>query len=175
MTEKSRWGNVDRNAPLELHTETVKPEYIDYNEHMNLAFYVLVFDHGTDEFFDYVGLDREYRAREPRTTFALEAHTTYLRELRLGAPAKVTTQLLDFDEKRIHFFHRMYHESEGYLAATQEIISMHIDTDIRRGTPIPASIMENMHDLRERHRQLGKPEQAGHVIGIRRRSEVSEG
>ncbi|MEM7255516.1 MAG: thioesterase family protein [Pseudomonadota bacterium] len=165
---KQGWDRVNRDQPLELHTETVIPEYLDYNEHMNVAFYVLVFDHGTDEFFDFVGLDRNYRAVNQRTTFALEAHTTYIRELRLGAPVAISTQLLDFDHKRVHFFHRMFHADEEYLAATQEIISMHIDTTVRRSTAIPDDIQLGLRDLLARHQRLEIPPQVGRVIGIRR-------
>ena len=155
-------------SPLELHRESVIPEYVDHNDHMNLAFFVLVFDHATDEFFDYIGLDREYRRENAYTTFALESHVTYLRELLLDAPVRVTTQLLDFDGKRAHYFHHMYHAEEGYLAATNELISMHIDSTARRSTPFPEHIQASFAAVLKSHASLPEPEQKGRVIEIRR-------
>src|SRR5690606_22498874 len=111
----------------------VHPDWIDFNGHMNVAYYVLAFDRATDKFFDWLGLDEAYRQATNRSTFALEQHILYLREVRLGDPLRFTTQLIDHDAKRIHYFHRMYHDREGYLAATTEIISMHIDLGRRRG------------------------------------------
>ena len=171
----SDWRELDRNAPLALHSGTVLPEYIDYNQHMNLAYYVLIFDQATDELFDYIGLGRDYRMRELGTAFTLETHTLYLRELKLGAPVCISTQLLDIDSKRIHYFHRMYHKDEGYLAATQELLSMHVDAVTRRGSPLPESIRMIVEDLLEGHRRLDPPEQAGQVIGIRRRGSTNQG
>ena len=170
----SGWREFDRNAPLALHCATVLPEYIDHNQHMNLAYYVLIFDQATDGFFDYIGLDHDYRMRELSTTFTLEAHTLYLRELKLGASVCITTQLLDADSKRLHYFHRMYHKDEGYLAATQELLSMHVDTMTRRGSALPESTRMTAEDLLRQHRRLDPPEQAGHVIGIRHRSSTKQ-
>src|SRR5690606_38613125 len=96
------------DAPLRLHREAIRPEWIDYNGHLNVAYYVLVFDHATDRFFDRLGLDAAWRAAENRSTFALEQHVMHLRELKLGDSVVVTTQLLDYDARRLHFFHAMY-------------------------------------------------------------------
>ena len=68
------------------HRETVVPEWLDSNGHMNLAFYVVVFDRGTDAWMDLAGLSAAYRAEAGHTVFAVEAHTLYRQELRLGAP-----------------------------------------------------------------------------------------
>ena len=157
------------NAPLELWRETVLPEWIDYNGHMNLAYYVLIFDHATDAFFDSVGLGWHYRDTANCSTFAAETHVTYDGEVTEGAEVRCTTQLLDYDEKRLHYFHRMYHAEEGFLAATTELISLHMDLAIRRVTPMPTEIQANLERVAAAHRGLDKPEQAGRVIGIRSR------
>ncbi len=78
-------------APLELHHETVRPEWIDYNGHMNVAYYVLAFDLATDSFFDFLGLDEAYRETSGNSTFAVEAHITYQRELAEGDPLRFAT------------------------------------------------------------------------------------
>ena len=161
---------MDTDGLLELHHEVVSPEYIDWNGHMNVAYYVLVFDHATDALFDYVGLDEAYRKESECTTFTLEAQVTYQREVLEGDPLRITTQLLDFDHKRAHYFHRMYHAEEGYLAATNELLSLHIDTRRRRSAPFPGDILSRWAEVHARHGSLPRPPEAGRAMGIRRRA-----
>ena len=93
---------MDFGAPIDSHRETVRPEWIDYNGHMNVAYYVLAFDHATDVLFDALGLGESYREATDHSTFSLQIQVTYLRELQLDAPLRVTTQLVDHDAKRLH-------------------------------------------------------------------------
>ena len=155
------------SAPLDLHREIIRPEWIDYNGHLNLAYYVLVFDHATDRFFEHLGLGRAFRRRERTSTFAAEMHVTYLRELLQGDEVRVTTQLLDFDPKRIHFFHRMHHLKEDYLAATSELIGLYMDMRTRKVTTMPEEIQGALGALREEQGGLGRPAQQGRVIQMR--------
>ena len=160
---------MDLNRPLELHREVVAPEYIDWNGHMNVAYYVLVFDHATDALFDFIGLDEAYRKERECTTFTLEAQVTYQREVLEGDPLRITTQLLDYDHKRAHYFHCMYHAREGYLAATNELLSLHIDTRRRRSTPFPDDLLARWARIHAGHAALPRPPEAGRPMGIRRR------
>ncbi len=153
----------------EIHREIVLPEWCDYNGHMNLAYYVLVFDHATDKFLDNVGIDQNYRDANNHSTFVVESHITYDAELVDGAEMFCTTQLLDYDEKRMHYFHRMYHADKGFLAATTELINVHIDLAARRVVPLPDDIQGRLAAIMESHKSLPKPEQAGRAIGIRRK------
>jgi acyl-CoA thioester hydrolase len=156
-------------APLRLHSATVLPEWIDHNGHMNVAYYVLAFDHATDAFFQFLGIDDDYRARTGGTTFALECHVAYLRELRAGDPMRFETQLLDCNRRHMHFFHTMYHGDEGYLAATAEWINTHVDLTTRRSADFHEPIYANLQAVMAEHGKLPRPEQAGRVIGIRRK------
>ena len=72
------------DAPLRIHRETVRPEWIDYNGHMNVAYYVLAFDHAVDRFLELLNLGPAYRERTGCTTYALEAHVHYLQEVKEG-------------------------------------------------------------------------------------------
>ncbi len=96
-------------APISRWKERVLPEWLDYNGHMNVAYFVLIFDHGTDAFYPLIRTRRPYRQRTGKSTFAVETHITYRRELSVNEEVAVTTQLLGFDDKRIHYFHRMWH------------------------------------------------------------------
>lgn len=155
-------------APLALHLESVDPAWIDYNGHMNLAYYMLAFDHATDAFFDYIGLGVSYLEGNNCSTFALEAHMTYERELVAGDPMRFETQLLDHDAKRLHYMHAMYHAEDGYLASTNELISLHVDMTQRRSSPMPRSVIERLDQVAAAHRALPRPPQAGRVISLGR-------
>jgi acyl-CoA thioester hydrolase len=157
-------------SPFDRYRTEVRQEWIDYNGHMNVAYYVLAFDYGTDAFWDYLCIGKDYLERTNNSTFALETHLTYQGEVRLGDPLRITSQLLGFDAKRIHFFHRMYHAEQGYLAATQECVSLHVDLATRRGAPFPEDRQEFLARVKAAHDALGTPEEAGRAVGLRRRS-----
>jgi len=155
-------------APLELHTESVRPEWIDYNGHMNVAYYVLAFDHATDAFLDYLGLDHDFKAKAKVTTFVGDMNVTYVREVLEGDPLRFTTQLLEYDAKKFRYFHCMYHATEGYLAATNELLSLHIDLASRRVAPMADVIQAQLQEVLEAHGALPIPAGAGRVLGMRR-------
>ena len=153
-------------GPPELHREVILPEWCDYNGHMNLAFYVLVFDHATDAFWDVLGIGIDYRNRTDFSTFTVESHITYDREVLEGDEVRCTTQLLGFDDKRLHYFHHMFHVRDGYLASTTEHLGVHVDLGIRRVAPMPDDVMARLGQTMESHRRFGTPEQAGRVIKL---------
>ena len=154
-------------APLQVHKGTVLPEWIDYNGHMNVAFYMLAFDQATDAFFNYLGIGEEYKNKYNYSTFTLEGHITYDREVLQGDPLAFKTYLLDFDEKRMHYFHEMYHAEQGYLAATNEMITMHIDMGVRRSAPFAPEMLTRIGEVMAVHRAVPRPEKVGRTIGIR--------
>ena len=157
-------------TPLKLHQETVLPEWIDYNSHMNVAYYVLAFDHATDAMLDFLGMDSGYREQTGHSVFVMETHVNYEQELMKGDLIRCTTQILGFDHKRIHYFHHMYaddHAGKEFLAATSELILIHVDLSQRRSAPMPASVLGKLDAVMAEHKQLPRPPQAGRVIGIR--------
>ncbi len=153
---------------MELWTGKVEAEWVDYNGHMNVAYYHMAFDRSTDRFLESLGLGEDYLSRESGSMFALEDHLTYQRELRLGDPIHVTLQLLDFDEKRTHYFLRMYHAEDRYLAATDEHLSIFIDMSHRRSAKLPDHVFRALEKLHEEHRELPVPDEAGRTMRIRR-------
>ena len=156
-------------APLELHSESVLPEWIDYNGHMNVAYYVLAFDHATDAFLDYIGLDHPYKTRIGVTTFVADMNVTYIREVVEGDALRFTTQLLEFDDRKFRYFHSMYHAGQGYLAATNELLSLHIDLPTRRVGRMGGVILERLQQVSDAHASLPVPTGAGRVLGMRRK------
>src|SRR3712207_6206259 len=86
-------------APFVSSTMRVEPQWIDYNGHMNVAYYHVLFDRAVDEAFEVVGLGHPYAEERNASFFAAETHTVYKRELTAGDSVRVTLQLIDFDEK----------------------------------------------------------------------------
>jgi len=156
----------DLAAPLDRYRDVVRPEWIDHNRHMNVGYYLVVFDYATDEFFAWVGLDAAHRTARAITTFCLEAHVTYHREVRAGDPLRFTTQLLAHDDKRIHYFHAMYHAGEGWLAATNELMSLHVSRATRRATAMAPEVLARLAAIQRAHDALPRPPQAGRAIGL---------
>ena len=96
---------LDLAAPFDQHRATVLPEWIDWNGHMNVGFYVVAFDKATDTLCNQFGCSWEYTREKVGMTFVLEAHVTYDREVKEGDPLRITSQILDHDAKRLHFIH----------------------------------------------------------------------
>jgi acyl-CoA thioester hydrolase len=152
----------------DIHEASVLPEWIDYNGHMNVAYYVLAFDNATDQLLDNMGLGQHHVEKDNSSFFVVEAHVNYLAEVVEGAPLRFTVQMLDHDDKRLHFFTRMYHRDEGFLAATSEWLGVHIDLGKRRSSPMPVDAMARLADMKAEHSHIPWPEQAGRKIAIRR-------
>ncbi|MCP5266260.1 MAG: thioesterase family protein [Burkholderiaceae bacterium] len=151
-------------TPFPALTAEVRPEWIDHNGHMNVGYYHVVFDNAVDPFFEWLGLTPEIRRRHDSSTFGLESHLFFLREVKLGDRLRFAARLLDFDYKRIHFFIEMFHADDGYLAATYEGLSSHVNIAMRRTAPMPDEMTQRMAAVLAAHRSLPRPAQVGHVI-----------
>jgi acyl-CoA thioester hydrolase len=154
-------------APFDGYRDVVRGEWIDENGHMNMGYYVVVFDYATDAWLAHIGLDAHDKASQRVMTFTLESHVTYRREVREGAELRFTTQLLDFDEKRVHYFHQMYTAPEDTLAATNELVSLHVSQATRRSSPMAPEVLERLGEIRRAHRALPIPPQVGRVMGLK--------
>jgi acyl-CoA thioester hydrolase len=153
-------------APFDAYRDVVRPEWIDHNGHMNMGYYLVVFDLATDAWLCHVGLDGEHRDARDVTTFCLEAHVTYHREVRQGDPLRFTTRLLGWDAKRIHYFHEMHHALLGYLAATNELVSLHVSRRTRRGAPMAPEVLDRLARILVAHDRLPRPPQVGRRMGL---------
>mgnify|MGYP003988329581 FL=1 len=165
----SNSGLITAESLPDIHQATVLPEWIDYNGHMNVAYYVLAFDHATDGMLDNMGLGQQHVEKNSSSFFVVEAHVNYLAEVVEGAPLRFTVQMLDHDDKRLHFFTRMYHRDEGFLAATSEWLGVHIDLEKRRSSTMPVEAMARLAEMKADHSAIPWPEQAGRKMEIRRK------
>ncbi|SDB68300.1 (3S)-malyl-CoA thioesterase [Belnapia rosea] len=119
----------------------VRPEWVDHYGHMNMAFYLAVFDMATDQLWPSLGLGPALHA-QGFGTFAAETWVNYVREVREGMPLSCTNEVLAYDGKRLIALHRMHHATEGWLAAENEVLYLCMDLAVRRVGLWPPSVLE---------------------------------
>ena len=117
-----------------LKTQKVKKEWTDYNGHMNVAYYIHIFDIASDIMLDKFKMGGEAAKNDKKSTFVVEMHTNYNQEVRLDEEVEVHLTHLDHDKKRIHYRVSMFHKEKKYLAATNEVLSLYIDLNKRKAT-----------------------------------------
>ncbi len=142
---------------------SVLPEWIDANGHMNLGYYVILFDQATDIVYDALDVGESYRQATGNSSFTVETHTLYERELLVGERVRITTRLLGVDAKRLHYFHEMFHIEGGRRVAAQELMALHIDMRTRRTAPFPPEVLERL----QAEVRAGAGEPLPHGIGRR--------
>ncbi len=115
-----------------LKTEKVKKEWTDYNGHLNVAFYVHIFDIAADVMLDNFNMGGSSAKKNKKTTFVAEMNTSYKQEVKLGEEVETHITFVDHDKKRIHYKLSMFHKEKKYLAATNEILSLYVDLSQRK-------------------------------------------
>jgi acyl-CoA thioester hydrolase len=153
-------------APFVSSVMTVEPQWIDYNGHLNMAYYNVLFDRAVDEAYELLGMGPSYLARSGHSTITAETHVRYLREVLVNAPVRVRFQLLAYDAKRMHYFEELIHAEEGFLSATAENMTLHVNMSAKKVAPWPADIMSKLERMMERHAALPFPEGAGRRIAM---------
>jgi acyl-CoA thioester hydrolase len=152
------------------HTDRVLPDWIDYNGHMNVAYYVMLLDRGADAFFGLLGIDTAYVETERKSTFALDARIVYRRELIEGNAVRCLSQLFDYDEKRVHVGHYLAHAEEGWTAAFSEWVYLHVDMRTRRAAPFPSHVTDKLGNLLADHKRIARPVELSRPLGLARPS-----
>ena len=115
-----------------LKTEKVIKEWTDYNGHLNVAFYVRIFDIAADIMLDNFKMGGHSAKKNKKTTFVAEMYTAYKQEVRLGEEVETHLSYVDHDKKRIHYRLSMFHKEKKYLAATNEVLSLYVDLSQRK-------------------------------------------
>jgi acyl-CoA thioester hydrolase len=155
-------------APFVSRVMEVEKDWIDYNGHLNMAYYNVLFDRCSDEAFEAMGMGPSYARERKLTIYTAEVHLCYVRELHLGDKVTSTLQLLDHDEKRIRAYQELFH-ADGWLSATSEVLMLHVDMAGPKVAPFPPDILERVKAMRAAHADMPVPERAGRSIGIRRK------
>lgn len=153
-------------APFVSSVMHVEPAWIDFNDHLNMAYYHVLFDRAVDEAFSLIGIGERYRQTRGHSTFTAEVHVRYLREIGAQDPIRVTLQLIAFDSKRLHFFEQLFHATEGWVSATAENLSLHVDMGKRKTAPFPADVTASLERMMAAHARLPRPEAVGRRIAM---------
>lgn len=164
----------DRNepaiaAPFVSSLMRAEPQWIDYNGHLNMAYYNVLFDRAVDEVYDLIGLGPEYLKNHGHSTMVAEMHVRYLREVSEKDPLRVTVQLLAYDAKRIHLFEQLVHATENWVSATCETMTLHVDMTAKKVAPFPDSIMRLIERMKVAHAGLPAPDGAGRNVAMPKR------
>jgi len=130
-----------------LKTEKVIKEYTDYNNHLNVAYYVRIFDLAADVMLDNFKMGGESAKKDQKTTFVAEMHTIYNQEVRLGEEVETHLTYVNHDKKRIHYRLSMFHKDKKYLAATNEVISLYVDLTKRKVVEFSPDRLKVMDDF----------------------------
>ena len=130
-----------------LKTEKVIKDWTDYNGHLNVAFYVHIFDIAADVMLDNFKMGGESAKKDYRTTFVAEMHTNYHQEVRLGEEVETHIAYVDHDKKRIHYKLSMFHKEKKYLAASNEVLSLYVDLSKRKVVEFDPDRLKIMDDF----------------------------
>ncbi len=153
-------------APFVSSPMRVEAGWIDYNGHLNMAYYNVLFDRAVDEAYELIGCGLDYVERTKHSCYTAEVHVRYLRELHAGDRVRVTFQLLGYDSKRLHYFEQLFHAEEGWLSATSENMALHVDMTQQKTAPFPSTVAARLARMRAAHAALPIPEAAGRRIAM---------
>jgi acyl-CoA thioester hydrolase len=159
------------DTPVICPAMKILPEWIDYNDHLNVAYYTLIFDKSGDAAVDILNLGEAYRRAENKTLVTAEAHITYVREVKLGAEVRSTFRLIDADAKSLHVYQELYH-ADGWLSATQESLLLHVDLAAAGGPKVARmdeATQADVQTMLRYHTSLPRPKYIGRALGIRKR------
>ena len=153
-------------APFLSRPGLVRPEWIDHNGHLNLAYYIVLFDEATDALWQAIGLGEPYRIRTGYGTFAVETHTLYISELIEGDATTAASLIIEVDRKRLHIAHELRRDRDGAVAAWQELMYLTVDLTTRRSVPWPDETLASLRAGRHAHAAMPRPEWVGRRIAM---------
>lgn len=166
VTPLAAGDDLLRPVPFLSSVMQIEPQWIDYNGHLNMAYYNVMFDRALDELWFRFGIGPDYKKARHGSTFTAECHVRYLREIHLGDPVQISMLLVKADEKRLHTFEELRHATEGWLSATSETIHIHMDMSARKTAPFPSDIRARIEAVAKAHSAVARPEGIGRKIAM---------
>lgn len=154
-------------APFVSAAMTVCGEWTDYNGHLNMAYYHVLFDTALDVVLPPLGLGAAVAGATGSSVFTAQAQVHYLRELNALDRVTVETRLIAHDAKRLHYVQTMRH-ADGWVAAINEAVLLHVDLTTRRVAPWPGTVASNIAAAVAAHAALPMPEQVGRRVSLTR-------
>ena len=153
-------------GPLKLWEGEVLAGWVDANRHMSDGYYAVAFGEASWRVQDHLGMDARYRGHTGGTLYSVEAHLTWARELALGQRLHIESLVLGADAKRLRVFHRLFATDEGYVAATMDVMMLHVvqGEGGARTSPFPGDVAGRLRAIAAEHATLGRPEEAGRSV-----------
>jgi carnitine 3-dehydrogenase / betainyl-CoA thioesterase len=160
-------GSVDgdRPAPLALMTREIPPGWLDYNGHVTESRYLQLFGEATDALLRYIGIDADYLGAGG-SYYTVETHISHLGQLYAGDRVQALTQVLGWDDKRLHVFHALVRVGEHDPVATGEHMLVHVDAGAGRASPVGDRVRDQVAALATAHADLPRPRRAGRRITL---------
>ena len=115
-----------------LKTTKIINEWTDYNNHMNLSYYILVFDKAAEKMLSNFKMGEDAAINTKRSTMVVETHTTYNNEVKEGEEVDIYLSYCDHDKKRLHYKLEMYEKSKNVLSSTTEVLALYINLELRK-------------------------------------------
>jgi acyl-CoA thioester hydrolase len=156
---------ADAGAPFTAYRDQVRPEWLDYNGHLNDASYAVVLSAAHELVLESLGLSADYRASHDASMFTVETHIRFLAECSAGQTLTAATTLVEADAKRLRLHSELY--ADGVLAATGESLYLHVDTASGRTAPLPEDRQARVDEMLEAHAGLPRPAHLGLGVGAR--------
>ena len=155
-----------QSGPFVCSEMQIEKDWIDYNGHLNMAYYNVIMDRSIDELFAAMGMGPNYLKARNGSTMTAECHVRYLREVHLGDPLQVTAYVIGADDKRLHTFEELRHAKEGWVSATSENMTLHIDMNVRKVAPFPPDVAERIRAVADAHARLPRPDGLGRNVAL---------
>jgi acyl-CoA thioester hydrolase len=155
----------ESGAPFTAYRRQVRPEWLDYNGHLNDASYAIVLSEAHELVLESLELSAEYRTSHQASMFTVETHIRYLAECSDGQTLTAATLLVDADRKRVRLHSEVF--ADGVLAATGECLYVHVDTSLGHSAPLPDDRQARVDAMREAHAGLPRPAHLGLGVGVR--------
>lgn len=165
MNDDRRAAPVE--APLTLLRAPVDPAWIDRNDHVGIRGYAEALSHASGHMLRRIRLNFDEAHDEGRTVYTLRWHMVFAREVRIGANLRFTAQLLDFNDRVIHYVVSMHNDDDDYFAASAEFLEAHVLLASRRTAPMPDDRLVLIEAIWTTHRDLPWPKGVGDGIAVR--------
>jgi acyl-CoA thioester hydrolase len=142
----------------------IQAAWVDYNDHLRDAYYLLIFSYATDALMDCIGLDSDSREQSGHSLYTLECHLNFLHEVKRGTQVWVQTHIVGFDHKRLHLYHSLHREGADQALAASEQMLLHVDLAGPRSAPFAAHSVQSLSELVARQKDLPPAAFLGRVI-----------
>ena len=140
--------------PINLSTQKILKDWIDYNNHMNVSYYLLIFDkYGADILNDVFKMGEHSAKTTGKSTMIVESHITYNQEIQVNDQVEVNLLYFDHDKKRLQYKMEMVHKEKKYLASTIEVLALYVDLNTRKVSEFESDKIQIMDDYIKTNKQ----------------------